>query len=97
MARGPSRRQLLRALLGCLAGCLGLRSLSAVPPPPPEPRPLPPIAPLGASCAYDVGGGPVTCWGGPGTFRGPGRVEEWRGGVGVALRVDWPFRLPVPE
>jgi hypothetical protein len=27
----------------------------------------------------------------------PGRVEEWRGGLGVALHVDWPFRLPVPE
>jgi hypothetical protein len=26
-----------------------------------------------------------------------GRVEEWRGGLGVALRVDRPFRLPVPE
>jgi hypothetical protein len=26
-----------------------------------------------------------------------GRVEEWRGGLGVALRVGWPFRLPVPE
>ena len=25
------------------------------------------------------------------------RVEEWRGGLGVALRVDRPFRLPVPE
>ena len=25
------------------------------------------------------------------------RVEEWRGGVGVALRVGRPFRLPVPE
>jgi hypothetical protein len=29
--------------------------------------------------------------------RQKGRVEEWRGGVGVALRVDWPFRRPVPE
>ena len=26
-----------------------------------------------------------------------GRVEEWRGGLGGALRVEWPFRLPVPE
>ena len=26
-----------------------------------------------------------------------GRVEEWRGGVGEALRVCRPFRLPVPE
>ena len=25
------------------------------------------------------------------------RVEEWRGGLGVALRVGRPFRLPVPE
>ena len=37
----------------------------------------------------------------PGSFGfapGPkGRVEEWRGGLGVALRVGWPFRLPVPE
>ena len=28
---------------------------------------------------------------------GRSRVEEWRGGLGVALRVDRPFRLPVPE
>jgi hypothetical protein len=26
-----------------------------------------------------------------------GRVEEWRGGLGQALRVGRPFRLPVPE
>jgi hypothetical protein len=28
---------------------------------------------------------------------GTGRVEEWRGSVGEALRVIRPFRLPVPE
>ncbi len=25
------------------------------------------------------------------------RVEEWRGGLGLVLRVGRPFRLPVPE
>ena len=29
--------------------------------------------------------------------KGIGRVEEWRGGLGVVLRVVRPFRLPVPE
>ena len=29
--------------------------------------------------------------------KGKRRVEEWRGGLGMALRVDRPFRLPVPE
>jgi hypothetical protein len=32
-----------------------------------------------------------------GSRRGRRRVEEWRGGVGEALRVGRPFRLPVPE